>query len=403
MSCVLLVDDEPHVLDGLMRKLRSERQSFSCEGVTSGTAALERAGRGGIDVIVSDIKMPVMDGIDLLTRLKAGTATQHIPVIMLTGHADADARRLALQLGAYDFLNKPAEPSELLARLRNALRLKSYQDQLRSQTDTLERQVLQLQKLEVIGILAGGVAHDLNNVLGIISGNTELAAHKMDDRALAQEHLQLVLDSADHATQLVQQILILGKQPDPAHQECDLGGLIDECLRLLRVSVPKGVAVEWSKPGTHDAFSGDPTQIRQVVMNLCINAIQSMTGDGTLRMSLETQELGVEEAAQIGDILQGRYHKLSVADTGHGMDAATIGLIFEPFFTTKGPGRGTGLGLSVADKIVRAHGGRITVESTVGRGATFHVYLPMRTTAGRAAVWSSTGGAYAGVETHSLR
>jgi signal transduction histidine kinase len=171
---------------------------------------------------------------------------------------------------------------------------------------------------------------------------------------------------------------------------------------MLKVSVPKGVTIDWVNPCTNDRLAVDLTQIRQVVMNLCINAIQAMDGEGTLRIAVEAQELDVVEAAQIGDILQGRYCNLSIADTGHGMDAATLTRIFEPFFTTKGPGRGTGLGLPVADKIVRNHGGRITVESVPGAGTTFHIYLPMRSSAGQAAAQGHGGSDYAREETHTL-
>jgi signal transduction histidine kinase len=389
MSRVLFVDDEPNVLAGLKRMLHGEEPEFECVGVTSAAAALEQTARGDVDVVISDIRMPGMDGIDLL--------------IMLTGHADADARRLALQLGAYDFLNKPADPHELTARLRNALRLKSYEDQLRSQNDTLERQVFELQKLEVIGVLASGVAHDLNNMLGSISGHTELAALGLEDSTPARGHLQLVLDSVDHATKLVQQILTLGRRPELARQVCDLGVIVDDCLKLLGVSVTGNVRIDRVNSGEESRVLADPTQIRQVVMNICINAIQAMDGEGTLRITMEAQELDVVEAAQRGDILQGRYYRLSIADTGHGMDAATLTRIFEPFFTTKGPGRGTGLGLPVADKIVRNHGGRITVESVPGAGTTFHIYLPMRSPAGQAAAQGHGGSDYARDETYSLR
>lgn len=403
MNRVLLVDDEINVLEGLQRKLHPERLYFECEAVTSGADALDRVGRGGIDAIVTDIKMPGMDGIDLLTRLKANPATQHIPVLMLTGMCEGDARRLTLQLGAYDFVAKPADPHELTARLRNALRLKSYEDQLRAQNRILEEQVFQLQKLEVIGILAGGVAHDLGNILGSIGGHTELAAVDIKEDSPAWKHLQSVMESVDHAAKLARQILTIGKRTDTGRMACDLGAIIDECLRMLGASITPELTVEWDSRGLQATLSADPTQIRQVVMNLCINAIQAMDGRGRLRLAMKVQDLDPVEASEIGGISAGRFLELSIADTGHGMDAATMTRIFEPFFTTKGSGRGTGLGLTVTEQIVRNHGGGIRVDSELHRGSTFKIYFPLGCAPVGPANAASPGANYAREETHSLR
>jgi signal transduction histidine kinase len=403
MNHVLLVDDEPNVLAGLQRKLHSEREFFVCETVDSGKAALKRIDQGGIDVIVSDVKMPGMDGIDLLTRLKADPASQHIPVIMLTGVADADSRRLALQLGAYDFVSKPADPHELAARLRNAMRLKAYQDRLRAQNETLEQQVFQLQKLEIIGILAAGVAHDLGNILGSIGGHAELAAHDIRPGSKAWDHLQSVQRSVDHAAKMSRQILTLGQRTEQARQTCDLRSIVDDCLRMLGASLTPDVTVIWNSPETMMVWSADPTQIRQVIMNLCINAIQAMDSAGRLQIDVAEKELDGEAAAEIGEITGGRYLTLTIADTGKGMDAETLAKVFEPFFTTKGEGRGTGLGLSVADKIVRNHGGRITVTSALGRGTTFNIYFPVQAEKPREPGSKETGVHDAREEAHSIR
>ncbi|MBI5868339.1 MAG: response regulator [candidate division Zixibacteria bacterium] len=402
MNRVLLVDDEINVLEGLQRKLHPERLYFECESARSGAEALERVKQGGIDAIVSDIKMPGMDGIDLLTRLKADPATQHIPVIMLTGMTEGDARRLTLQLGAYDFVAKPADPHELSARLRNALRLKSYEDRLRTQNRTLEEQVFQLQKLEVIGILAGGVAHDLSNILGSIGGHTELAAIDIKENSPAWNHLQSVMESVDHAAKLARQILTIGQRTDTGRTSCNPGAIIDECLRMLSASITPDLTVDWDNHGLDAPLWADPTQIRQVIMNLCINAVQAMDGKGRLRITMKVQDLDMVAASDIGEIPAGRYLKLSIADTGHGMDAATKSRLFEPFFTTKGPSRGTGLGLTVTEKIVHNHGGGITVDSEPNRGTTFHIYLPVKS-ATQPVLNDSDGVIYARAEAHSVR
>jgi signal transduction histidine kinase len=374
MHRILFVDDEPAILKSLQRVLRSYSIEAETETASSAAEALERVARGGVDVVVSDVRMPGMDGVELLARLKADTATQHIPVIMLTGDGDSAVRNVALELGAMEFINKPPDPTELCARLRNVLRLKAYQDQLVSQNDILSAQIIEAQKMEIAGILATQAAHDLNNVLTAIVGNTELVLRRTGDGDVYTE-LQTVIQAAEHAARLVRQIRDLGRHSSETAQSSGPCEVIEECLDLLRVLVPAGVAVDWVNPHLQVRTGVEATALHQVVMNLVINAVHAMGKVGTLSLQVIERNVTPEEAAT-DVVATGRFVVISVSDSGSGIDAAVIPHIFEPFFTTKATGEGTGIGLSVVNRIVRDNGGFVKVESSLGVGTTFEVYLP---------------------------
>lgn len=378
MHRILFVDDEPAILKSLQRMVRSYSIEAETETASSADAALERILQGGIDVVVSDVRMPGMDGIELLTRLKANPFTQHIPVIMLTGDGDSAVKNVALDLGASEFINKPADSTELCARLRNVMRLKTYQDQLASQNDILSAQIVQAQKMEIAGILASQAAHDLNNVLTAILGNTELALYKTSDPSVHPE-LQTVIQAAQHAACLVRQIRDLGRGSSDDAQSSDPCTAVEECLDLLRVLVPDGIAVDWVNPHLRVHTGVEPTALRQVVMNLIINAVHAIGDAGRLSLQVTERVLTLDEVADDA-VAAGRFVVVSVSDTGCGIDAAVLPHIFEPFFTTKGKGQGTGLGLSVVHGIVRDKGGFVRVESAVGEGTKFLVHLPIHDT-----------------------
>lgn len=376
MNKLLFVDDEPNVISGLKRQLNKLLKDYDMVGVNSAKDALQLIEKTAFDTIVLDIRMPGMDGIELLALLKSNEKTKFIPVIILTGCAERELKRKALDLGAYDFVNKPADPYELAARLKGSLRMKSYEDQLRDQNIILEQQLFQSQKMELMGLLANSVAHDLNNILAAISGYTELASLKVSDIKGVKENLSLAMKSCDHGASLVKQILWLGRSSNSECELHDLKDIINESLMLLAVIIPKEIEIIWAKPHKTCNVSVDQTQMIQVLMNLITNAMHAMKDTGTLSIDISCSE-PVRDVEQLSEPLNhGLYHKISVNDTGSGMDQATIDRIFGSFYTTKPKGKGTGIGLSVVNRIVKRFGGHVTVESTVGVGTTFHVYLP---------------------------
>jgi PAS domain S-box-containing protein len=245
---------------------------------------------------------------------------------------------------------------------------------------SLEAQLRHAQKIEALGTLAGGIAHDFNNILGAVVGHLDMATHHAAGNPEVVRSLEGVRRASDRARELVRQILAFSKPQLTSKRGTNLKAVVDEAVSLLRAAIP--TAVQLRVTGHDDApdVLVDPTQIHQVVMNLCTNAWQALDHQrGSIEVELAGVTLDDEAASRHSALAPGRYACLSVSDTGRGMDATTVGRAFEPFFTTKPPGEGTGLGLSVVHGIMRANGGAIEVESEPGRGSTFHLFFPAAT------------------------
>jgi len=245
------------------------------------------------------------------------------------------------------------------------------------QRQAIEAQLRQSQRLEAVGTLAGGIAHDFNNILGAIVGHADLALHHVDANAPAVHNLEAVRRASYRARDLVRRILTFSQQSAGHHGVVVLRALVEEAVGLLRATIPASVEMSVTAEDAAPEVIADPTQIHQVVMNLCTNAWQAMEGQpGRIDLRLAGVTIGEDAAVRASELRPGRYARLSVADTGRGMEADLLDRIFEPFFTTKAPGEGTGLGLSVVHGIVRAHGGAVEVRSEPGHGTAFAVYFP---------------------------
>jgi signal transduction histidine kinase/CheY-like chemotaxis protein len=246
----------------------------------------------------------------------------------------------------------------------------------------LEFQLFQAQKMETLGTLAGGIAHDFNNLLTGIMGYQELVLDALGDNSVARDYLAEARGASLRARDLVEQILTFGRtSPDDQYTPLDLALVIDEARRLLRATIPATISIETHISPECRAVQGDATQIHQVILNLGSNAAHAMQGKaGVLSISLDPVDRENSRSATLATLPSGEYLRLSVSDTGHGMDETTLQRIFDPFFTTKEVREGTGLGLAVVHGIVRAHRGAVEVESQVGVGSTFHIYLPMAAT-----------------------
>ena len=241
----------------------------------------------------------------------------------------------------------------------------------------MEQELRQADKMKALGTLAGGIAHDFNNILSIILGNAELAMHDLPESSAPRGNLEEVRRASLRARDLVTQILFFARQKEQAVSDVRTEPIAKECLKMLRASIPTTVDIQLSLGEDLPRVHADPSQIQQVIMNLCTNAGQVMEAEGgRLELRMEAADLESPLDTATGPIPEGRYVRIRVLDTGPGMSPEELERIFEPFYTTKGVGEGTGLGLAVVHGIVTGAGGGIVVESETGRGTAFTVYLP---------------------------
>ncbi len=242
----------------------------------------------------------------------------------------------------------------------------------------LEARLKHSEKMESLGTLAGGIAHDFNNILSAIVGFTELARLDAQEHPEILENLLQVAKASSRARDLVQQILSFSRHQRKDRQPVRLQPIVAECLKLIRSTLPAAITIETSIQEAPLMAMADATQIHQVIMNLCANAAHAMRGQaGRLVVGLANFDSSVETNAAMPDLPPGQYARLWVGDSGHGMPPEILKRIFDPFFTTKEPGEGTGLGLAVVHGIVRDHEGIVLVDSQVGVGTTFQIFLPL--------------------------
>jgi PAS domain S-box-containing protein len=249
-----------------------------------------------------------------------------------------------------------------------------------TQEMAIEKQLRQRQKMNAIGELAGGVSHDFNNILAAILGYVALCMNTLEEDSKAHGYLQEVIKAGDRATKLVRQILTFSRQEEQVFHPVELQSVIDDSLGMIQTTMKRNITLNTDIDSNCGSILGDPTQIQQVVVNLCTNAVHALGKEesGTLDVALKQVEvLGKKSDGKTVALDPGLYCCMTVSDSGCGMPSEVVDRIFEPYFTTKKKGEGTGFGLSIVHGIVRKHRGCITVESEEGKGTTFNVYLPL--------------------------
>jgi PAS domain S-box-containing protein len=260
------------------------------------------------------------------------------------------------------------------------------QKQAQSDRDQLEVQLRQSQKMEAMGTLAGGIAHDFNNILGAILGYGELAQQESKPDSPLRRYVDNVMHAAERAKALVDRILGFSRSGLGERAYVHIQSVIEETLELIAASLPANIRLEKSLLAGDAALIGDSTQLHQVAMNLCTNAVHAMEQGGILNVSLERLDVAKAQLVSRGSLSPGPYIRLVIKDTGVGINPDVVERIFDPFFTTRGVGKGTGLGLSLVHGIVTDLGGAIHVNSAIGKGTTFEIWLPAATEVGKPAV-----------------
>ena len=240
----------------------------------------------------------------------------------------------------------------------------------------LQSQLRQAHKMEAVGTLAGGIAHDFNNILGIILGNTELAMDDVPEWNPAKFNLDEIRTASLRAKDVVRQLLSFARKAEQERKPIKIIPIIEESLKLIRSSIPTSVEIRQKITKDVAIIMAEPTQINQILINLCTNAYHAMANGGILEVTLKNVEFDEDTSTQYANLNPGRYVNLIVSDTGRGIPQEEIDRIFDPYFTTKEVGKGTGMGLAVVHGIVSGYNGTIRVESKVGKGTHFNIFFP---------------------------
>jgi signal transduction histidine kinase len=367
---VLLVDDERDFLESLRQRL--DLRGLPALAAASGPQALEILDDNSVDVVVLDVRMPEMDGIETLRRIKE--KFPRIEVVMLTGHADLETSLEGMRFGFFDYLTKPVKVDLLIEKINEAHR-RGRGERVQSGTETftekLQEHMIVADRLASLGELAASIAHEINNPLAVISeaagwlrstlargGKSPEEAAQSIDRALTK-----IETAVERAARISRNFLRFSRAPDADLREMDLDALAAEVRDLmLKSAATANIEIVVEPAGEKPAVvTTDPFQLRQVLLNLVTNAIQAIGRDGRVVITVGRDHEGAT---------------IAVIDNGPGIDEDHLERIFEPFFTTKDEGRGTGLGLAVSRGIVEKLGGQLEVENREGEGCTFRVTLP---------------------------
>ncbi len=325
------------------------------------------------------------EDFSFLNSLRAVGLQSNLSVPLITGDQVIGALHFRCKAsGVYT-----GQHLDLAQRIANQIAGAIANAQLFAERNDLEKQLIQTQKMEAIGTLAGGIAHDFNNILATIIGFSQLVGLSVAKDPKTEKNLQEVIHAANRARDLVKQILTFSRRTDQERRPLQMELVVKEGLKLLRASLPATVEIQQEMASNGGTVMANPTQINQVLLNLCTNAAQAMGEDGgRLGVRLNLVEVDENMTFQVPDLQMGSYLCLEVSDTGQGIRPEILGKIFEPYFTTKPVGVGTGLGLAVVHGIVKGHGGAIAVKSEVGKGTTFRVFFPRLPAAGRVEVGS---------------
>jgi DNA-binding response OmpR family regulator len=393
---ILFVDDEPHILSSLRRLLRDYNQKWEMAFVSNVDDAIKTNNEKNFDVIISDIKMPQKDGFELLKELRGKKETNDIPIVMLTGLDDKDVKRKALDLGATDLLNKPINLEELIARVNNSLRLKSYMDEIKEFNSTLTNKVEERtrelmvtnselkrakEKAETANhaksAFLATMSHELRTPLNAVIGYSEI----LEDVAIetnCQEYfvpdLKKINDAGKHLLKLINDILDISKieagKMELFIESCNVSNLVEEVVSIVQPNLDKNHnSLTINMPNDLKELSTDVTKLKQILLNLLNNATK-FTHEGKI-------SLDVTKARSQGE----NWVYFKITDTGIGMTLDQMSKLFQNFSqadssTTRKYG-GTGLGLAISKKFAQLMGGDISVQSKIDKGSAFTIKIPI--------------------------
>ena len=389
---ILIVDDDPLVIKLVGAMLG--KAGFRLISAFTGQEACQMAGEEQPELILLDIMMPEWDGFETIKRLKAEPATAEIPVVFLSAKTESADKVKGLQLGAADFINKPFDRAELLARIQTQLRLRRQEDKLREYSHNLEAmvaertgQLIHADRLASLGTLSAGIAHEINNPTTFILGNLQtmeqfwgrLEQHLQADATIGDnqqlqfiikeipEMLKAIRVGADRIVSIVAGLKTFSRKDSSAKALIDVTRCLEEAMNLIHNRIKYNIKVESDIQEDLRLVWANAQQLVQVFVNLLVNAADAI-GDAAGQVWITARNHGPDSI------------RISVSDTGGGVSPEVRAKIFDPFFTTKPVGQGTGLGLSVTHGIIRDHEGSIAIGENEHHGAVFTITLPTEKT-----------------------
>jgi len=383
---VFLIDDETLGAEIVQHMLASE-PDIEFKADHDARTAFEKAQDYDPTIVLVDLRMPLIDGFEVIRQFRAYPALQHLPIVMLSSEDDPALKAKGFAMGANDYLVKWPDKRELIARIRYHSRaylafrerdaafsaLEQSQADLLARTQELEfsrSALLQAQKMEALGNLTGGISHDFNNVLQIINGSLSLMKLQLKDNEQAQKRIEVALGGVSRGAKLSSQLLSFARRQPLQPKVTSISKLCDDVMHLLRHGIGLTTPIEVNIADDLWNVVVDPNKLENVLFNLAINARDAMPNGGTIRIVAENIHL------DRADTTTGDSVRISVKDSGSGMSEEVAQRVFEPFFTTKPEGQGSGLGLSMAYGFVKQSKGQIEIESTIDVGTTVHIYLP---------------------------
>lgn len=370
---ILFVDDEPALLQGVERSLRPTRNAWQCAFADDPAAALDLMGHTPFDVVVSDMQMPGMNGVEFLAR--AEQLSPDTVRVMLTGNADLKTAIAAVNEGhIFQFLVKPCENEQLIQSVTAAL--------LQHRLQIAERELLRVQlenadKLVAVGKLAAGITHDLNNILSAILIQAELELREAYERSEPDPAMSLIHEAASSAAALTRELNSFGRcERIGTVQPLRLPELIEASLRITRPLLTCKIKVRTELSPDLPVLLGKPGKLKHALMNLLLNARDAMPNGGAVSITATPRHFSAADHDAHPQSRPGDYVCLAVQDTGGGMSPMIQQQIFRSFFTTKARDKGVGLGLFMVQRVASEHSGWVELESAPGQGATFRLYLP---------------------------
>jgi signal transduction histidine kinase len=370
---VLIVEDSADDAELVIRNLEKGGHAIEARRVETSADLLTALSEREWDVVLSDFSLPALNGLAAFEILR--DSHPDVPFILVSGNIGEEAAAEAMRRGVADFVSKSS-----LARLwpvvERELRAREHRLEEARKQRSLERQILVAQRMEGLGRLAGGVAHDFNNLLTVIFGCTELIAEGLGSDHELAEHVAAVNQAAHRGSALVRQLLAFGRRQPMQRRVLEPRVMVEEFDVMLRRVIGADIRFVSDGNRAQGSIEADPSQLEQVLMNLVVNARDAMPSGGTLSISTHDVDIASgSDLLRLG-LREEPYVCITVEDTGMGMDQETLSRIFEPFFSTKASDKGTGLGLSTVHGIVRQCGGAVLVDSELGAGTRFDIYLP---------------------------